>query len=160
MRVASDSRPLSFYSPTNGNLEEGRDHVFVTPHPSESHPISLFGIPNPRKGGSVIGADRQRVSPSCVFIVLAAKAGPRVPSGGVTLKRCCTYRPSVIYLIVNKLLSLSPPPPLLSSPHSIFPLPSLLFPPTSKKSKTPALPAKNNCLSHITNFLLGATRLR
>ena len=34
-------------------------------------------------------------------------AGPRVPSGGVTLKRRCTYRPSVIYLIVNKLLSLS-----------------------------------------------------
>jgi hypothetical protein len=33
--------------------------------------------------------------------------GPRVPSGGVTLKRRCTYRPSVIYLIVNKLLSLS-----------------------------------------------------
>ena len=36
-----------------------------------------------------------------------ANAGPRVPSGGVTLKRRCTYRPSVIYLIVNKLLSLS-----------------------------------------------------
>jgi hypothetical protein len=30
-----------------------------------------------------------------------------VPSGGVTLKRRCTYRPSVIYLVVNKLLSLS-----------------------------------------------------
>ena len=28
-------------------------------------------------------------------------------SGGVTHKRRCTYRPSVIYLIVNKLLSLS-----------------------------------------------------
>jgi hypothetical protein len=41
LRVASDWRPLSFYSPTNGNLEEGRDHVFVTPRPSESHPISL-----------------------------------------------------------------------------------------------------------------------
>ena len=40
-------------------------------------------------------------------IVLAANAGPRVPSGGVTLKRRCTYRPSVIYLNVNKLLSLS-----------------------------------------------------
>jgi len=38
-------------------------------------------------------------------IVLAANAGPRVPSGGVTLNRRCTYRPSVIYLIVNKLLS-------------------------------------------------------
>jgi len=37
---------------------------------------------------------------------IAANAGPRVPSG-VTLKRRCTYRPSVIYLIVNKLLSLS-----------------------------------------------------
>ena len=32
---------------------------------------------------------------------------PRVPSGGVTLKRRCTFRPSVIYLIVNELLSLS-----------------------------------------------------
>ena len=77
-----------------------------------------FGIPNPRKSGSVIGADRQRFHPSCVLlkrvpqgrtesggIVLAANAGPRAPSGGVTLKRCCTYRPSVIYLIVNKLLS-------------------------------------------------------
>jgi hypothetical protein len=80
-----------------------------------------FGIPNPRKSGPVIGADRQRFSPSCVLlkrvpqssqgrtesggIVLAANAGPRAPSGGVTLKRRCTYRPSVIYLIVNKLLS-------------------------------------------------------
>jgi len=65
-----------------------------------------FGIPNPRKSGSVIGADRQRFGPSCVLlkrmpqgptesggIVLAANAGPRVPSGGVTLKRRCTYRP-------------------------------------------------------------------
>ena len=40
-------------------------------------------------------------------IVLAANAGPRVPSGGVTLKRRCTYRPPVIYLIVNKLPSLT-----------------------------------------------------
>ena len=38
---------------------------------------------------------------------LSANAGPRVPSSGVTLKRRCTYQPSVIYLIVNKLLSLS-----------------------------------------------------
>jgi len=37
--------------------------------------------------------------------VLAANAGPQVPSGGVALKRRCTYRPSVIKLIVNKLLS-------------------------------------------------------
>jgi len=42
-----------------------------------------------------------------LFLSLAANAGPRVPSGGVTLKRRCTYRPSVTYLIVNKLLSLS-----------------------------------------------------
>jgi len=82
--------------------------------------VDRFGIPNPRKSGSVIGADRQRFGPSCVLlkrvpqgrtesggIVLAANAGPRVPSGGVTLKRRCTYRPSVIYLIVNKHLSLS-----------------------------------------------------
>ena len=40
-------------------------------------------------------------------IVLAANAGPRVPRGGVTLKRRCIHRPSVIYLIVNKLVSLS-----------------------------------------------------
>jgi len=49
-------------------------------------------------------------------IVLAANAGPRVPSGGVTLKRRCTYRPSVIYLIVNKLLSLAPSLSLSLSP--------------------------------------------
>ena len=36
----------------------------------------------------------------------SANAGPRVPSGGVTLRRRYTYRPSVIYLIANKLLSL------------------------------------------------------
>jgi hypothetical protein len=59
-----------------------------------------FGIPNPRKSGSLIGADRQRSGPSCVLlkrvlqgqtesggIVIAANAGPRVPSGGVTQKR-------------------------------------------------------------------------
>ena len=76
--------------------------------------VDRFGIPNPRKSGSEIGADRQRFGPSCVLlkrvpqdrteggdIVLAANAGPRVPSGGVTLKRRCTYRPSVIYLIIN-----------------------------------------------------------
>ena len=27
----------------NGNFSEGRDHIFVTPHHSESHPISLNG---------------------------------------------------------------------------------------------------------------------
>ena len=58
-----------------------------------------FGIPNPRKSGSVIGADWQRSGPWCVLlklvpqgrtesggIVLAANAGPRVPSGGVTTR--------------------------------------------------------------------------
>ena len=39
-------------------------------------------------------------------IVLAANAGPRVPSGGVTLKRRCTSDLQSS-LIVNKLLSLS-----------------------------------------------------
>jgi hypothetical protein len=38
-----------------------------------------------------------------------------VPSGGVTLKRRCTYRPSVIYLIVNKHLSLSLSPTPLTT---------------------------------------------
>ena len=33
-----------------------------------------FGIPNPRKSGSVIGADRQRFGPSCVLL-------KRVPQG-------------------------------------------------------------------------------
>ncbi len=46
-------------------------------------------------------------------IVQIANAGPQVPGGGVTLKRRCTYRPSVIYLMVNKLLS--PPHPSSSS---------------------------------------------
>jgi hypothetical protein len=41
------------------------------------------------------------------MLTFTTNAGPRVPSGGVTLKRRCTYRPSVICLIVNKLLSLS-----------------------------------------------------
>jgi hypothetical protein len=53
-------------------------------------------------------------------IVLAANAGPRVPSGGVTLKRHCTYRPSVIYLIVNKLLSLSSSPAPRDIPRGVF----------------------------------------
>ena len=84
--------------------------------------------PNPRKSGSVIGADRRRSGPSGVLlkrvpqgqtesggIVLAANAGPRVPRSGATRKRRSTYRPSVIYLIVNKLLSLS----LSLSPFSL-----------------------------------------
>ena len=77
--------------------------------------------------------DWQRSGPSCVLlkrvpqgrtesggIVLAANAGPRVPSGGVTLKKRCTYRPSVIYLIVNKLLSLSLSRVFLSSNVSLI----------------------------------------
>jgi len=97
--------------------------------PSTPHAGDRFGIPNPRKSGLVIGADLQRFGPSCVLlnachkaerrggIVLAANGGPRVPSGAVTLKRRCTYLPSVIYLIVNKLLSLSLSLPLSLSPR-------------------------------------------
>jgi len=39
---------------------------------------------------------------------------------GVTLKRRCTYRPSVIYLIVNKLLALSLSPLLYITPSYIY----------------------------------------
>ena len=39
--------------------------------------------------------------------IAAQAAYTEAPSGGVILKRRCTYRPSVIYLIDNKLLSLS-----------------------------------------------------
>jgi len=67
-------------------------------------------IPKPRESGSVIGADRRRSGPSCVLptgmpqgqtesggIVHPPYAGPRAPRDGVTRKRRCTYRPSVIY---------------------------------------------------------------
>jgi hypothetical protein len=37
-----------------------------------------FGIPNPRKSGSVIGADRQRFCPSCVLLNACNKAERRV----------------------------------------------------------------------------------
>ena len=40
-------------------------------------------------------------------MVLAPNAGPQVSRCGVTLKRRCAHLPSVIYLIVNKVLSLS-----------------------------------------------------
>jgi hypothetical protein len=40
--------------------------------------------------------------PLLLFKVLSVANGHSLPSGGVTLKRRCTYRPSVIYLIVNK----------------------------------------------------------
>jgi hypothetical protein len=76
---------------------------------------SIYGLPAPH-GCSCASVAKS----SCVLlkrvpqgptesggIVLAAIAGPRAPSGGVTLKRSCTYRPSVIYLITNKLLSLA-----------------------------------------------------
>jgi hypothetical protein len=88
----------------------------------------------------------------CSLSLSLPLSGPRVPSGGVTLKRRCTYRPSVIYLIVNKLLSLSlsllkreslfslPPPPALAAvlqfkkggPDALFrpqPLPPSHLPP-------------------------------
>jgi hypothetical protein len=126
-------------------------HCTGTRRPPSSSSCSFSGIPNPRKSGSVIGADRQRSCPSCVllqrvpqgrtesggiaeglgqdfqeqkrssaalvpleiprkpwpcaFLMLPALlgsagvdspplyAGPRVPSGGVTHKRRCTYRP-------------------------------------------------------------------
>ncbi len=69
-------------------------------------------------------------------IVLAAHAGPRVPSGGVNLKRRCTHRSSVVYLIVNKLISL-PPSPLIS----LFPLLTHLLhlPPSLPRCLSPAL---------------------
>ena len=59
--------------------------------------------------------------------------GPRAPRGGVTRKRRCTYRPPVIYLILNKLLSLSRARSLsravsrsvFTSPPTPFPLLSL-----------------------------------
>ena len=47
-----------------------------------------------------LGICRQKI-----YLILPHET--QVPSGGVTLKRRCTYRPSVIYLIVNKRLSLS-----------------------------------------------------
>jgi len=37
-----------------------------------------FGIPNPRKSGSVIGADRQRFVPSCVLLNACHKAERKV----------------------------------------------------------------------------------
>ena len=56
------------------------------------------------------------------FCVLSITAEGSVASGGVTLKRRCTYRPSVIYLIVNKLLSLSLSLSLFLSLAPSFPL--------------------------------------
>ena len=41
MRVPQLVGAASFYYLGNDNFSEGRDHIFVTPHPSESHPISL-----------------------------------------------------------------------------------------------------------------------
>ncbi len=60
-----------------------------------------------------------------VAVAHSPSLSPRAPSGGVTLKRRCTYLPSVIYLIVNKLLSLS----LInfSLSLSLFPPPCLPF---------------------------------
>ena len=105
--------------------------------------VDRFGIPNPRESGSVIGADLQRSGPSCVLLKRVPQGQTEI--GGIVLaavargatsaqRRChperrCTYRPSVIYLIVNKSLSLSlslskefktltvPFPPSLSRSH-------------------------------------------
>jgi hypothetical protein len=72
----------------------------------------------------------------CVWCALAHTHGqsahcrpplaPSPPRARSLLKRRCTYRPSVIYLIVNKLFCLSPPPtfchslsPSLSVTHSL-----------------------------------------
>ena len=82
-----------------------------------------FGIPDPRKSGSVIGADLQRFGPSCVLLKRVPQG--RTESGSIVLAAICwatsaqrwchpeeaLYLPtfssgSVIYLIVNKLLSL------------------------------------------------------
>ena len=77
--------------------------------------------PSKERVGAMIGADRQRFGFSCALLkcVPQGRTGgewgystrrqcwARVPSGGVTQNRRFTYRPSVIYLIVNKLLSLS-----------------------------------------------------
>ena len=103
------------------------------------------GIPNPRKSLSVIGADRRRSGPSCVC--------KRVPqdqteSGAIVLAAICwatcaqvrchsqeaLYLPTFshldyIYLIVNKLLSLSLSPSL-----------SLSLSPCLSLSKHPPLP--------------------
>ena len=109
-----------------------------------SHPTCEVPFPPRRSGEYWKGMIPSTIFPSCVFlachkgrtesggIVFAANAGPRVPSGGVTLKRRCTYRPSVIYLIVNKLLSLS-----LSISLSLLPNISSLPPPSRGKHTLP-----------------------
>jgi len=62
------------------------------------------------------------------------RSSPREPRGGVTRKRRCTYRPSVIYLVVNKLLSLSLSRP---SPHTPSPLlPSLHVTPAQERESS------------------------
>jgi len=43
--------------------------------------VDRFGIPNPRKSGSVIGADRQRFVPSCVLLKRVPQG--RTESGGI-----------------------------------------------------------------------------
>jgi hypothetical protein len=47
-----------------------------------------LGIKNPRKSGSVIGADRQRFDPSCVLLKRCHKAEYRV---GVSPRHLLTY---------------------------------------------------------------------
>jgi len=53
-------------------------------------------------------AHSEQAFASVLGIEVAPHALACVPRGGVTNKRRCTHRPSVIYLIVNKLLSLVP----------------------------------------------------
>ncbi len=69
-----------------------------------------------------------------------------MPSGGVTLKRRCTYRPSVIYFFVNKLLSLSlsaDSPAAVSLSLSLpAPRPPTAHPPLSQTRKLEGWKAK------------------
>ena len=120
-----------------------------------SHPTCEVPFPPRRSGEYWKGMIPSTIFPSCVFlachkgrtesggIVFAANAGPRVPSGGVTLKRRCTYRPSVIYLIVNKLLSLSLSLSFSPSKHILPPcLEGGTYPPSLLRlvANTPSLP--------------------
>jgi len=58
-------------------------------------------------------------------LVLAANAGPRVPSNGVTLKRRCTYRPSFVHIYPSISIYLSTFGATLLSPLSLLSLSSL-----------------------------------
>ena len=49
--------------------------------------VDRFGIPNPRKTESVIGADRQRFGPSCVLLKRVPQG--RTESGSIVLAAIC-----------------------------------------------------------------------